>query len=215
MRRDGILYAQKAPSISAILGISGDTSIAKRLNEQYGNGLGSVIGTDQDVYSQSRKAQETIIQNIMEIETTIVRDSAAIVSYEGKFRTINKSAQIQRGGLPLIMQPAIMSSPVVREYQEAGRIVGHKLPEPLVDDHDREMWQRLINNGKMSMMDHADTDGDVEVFCTHKMSDPYLTEDEHEMLVETTRWFEQTILGGEKDPTNGMQKQKKLLPEED
>ena len=213
MMSNGALGLTKAPSAAALLGITGWSELAKELNAEHGNGLQSILGTKADPYLVSREAQQRIIKEVTQADSLVLSSSRAVVSHNHRYKVIDTSAKLTRGGVPQCMwEPLLLGSRAMREKHKLGVIEGFGLDPEVSEDQDNiDVWARLLNR-EQTCFTHHDGDETIEMSCSYCTTDPDMEPGEIEALNRTLDFMETVVDQDLKDPSAMMRPQRLAFP---
>jgi len=182
----------------ALLGTSGSKAIIDDINNSYGMNS-EYFGSVNDIFKSNRETfVSTFITDIMEEANKVKIIANQLFETEGYKPIICEDDLIN---IPSKMILPILLEPEVRSLLKEGRIDGFGFDEALLPEED--YYGRLCKNGYVEdTLEALDEDGNLTLTFEFKDTDPELSLDEMDYIMETRQYIKNILKTTYKDPTN-------------
>lgn len=176
-------------SLGSILGTASSSDFIKQINASTGGS--TYYGDMSDPY---RNSYIHFMQNIVQpIRDTQVKLQAAKMTVEQPdvYRCIDSIEELERG-VPPCMWPGILTYEPIRKLAVNNKIeaFGVDVSNYPTDD----MYGRVLNSGMVEITPSTLVSGGVEIIWEERTTDPVLSIDEIEYLVDTRAFLHQFLM---------------------
>jgi hypothetical protein len=182
----------------ALLGTSGSKSIIDDINNSYGM-HSDYFGSVNDVFKSGRETfVSSFITDIMNEANKVKIIANQLFEPDGYKAIITEDDLIN---IPSKMILPILLEPEVRSLLKEGRIDGFGYDEANLPEED--YYGRLCNNGYVEdTLSALDEKGNLELTFEFEDTDPELSLDEMDYIMETRQYIKNILRTTYKDPTN-------------
>lgn len=182
----------------ALLGTSGSRAIIDDINNSYDMNS-EYFGSIDDIFKSNRETfVSTFITDIMDEANKVNIIANQLFETEGYKSIICEDDLIN---IPSKMILPILLEPEVRDLLKEGRIDGFGFDESFLPEED--YYGRLCNNGYVEdTLSALDKDGNLTLTFEFKDTDPELSLDEMDYIMETRKYIKNILKTTYKDPTN-------------